>query len=377
MSMQLQLDINHFLATYWQRKPLFIKQGIANFCDPISPEEMAGLAMESEVQSRMVLRNQDEWQASCGPFSDFSPLAKNGATLLNQAVNHWHPASADLVELFHFIPNWRFDDLMISYSTPEGGVGPHIDQYCVFIIQGQGKRHWRVGKRQALAEFTSSQALRHCGPFEACIDVIMEPGDILYIPPGCPHEGYAVEPALNYSVGFRAPDQKELLNDFTDHLLQQQMSFARYSDPELTRDHHYGEISLHETNKLGQLLTDLIREPDVILPFLGQHFSSSNHELDILPLEPDQQWHQDDLLAALASGEYAEKVAGLKFLYLAGLANTLFVNGETVKIPSEAYSDYQQLTLPNCNQMLIQKILKGRHYQPLLDWFNAGYLYLV
>ncbi|MFO6422015.1 JmjC domain-containing protein [Motilimonas sp. KMU-193] len=377
MSMQLQLDITHFLTTYWQRKPLFIKKGIANFSDPISPEEMAGLAMENEVQSRMVLRNEDEWQASCGPFSDFSPLTKNGATLLNQAVNHWHPASADLVELFNFIPNWRFDDLMISYSTPEGGVGPHIDQYCVFIIQGQGKRHWRVGEQQTLTEFTSGQALRHCGPFSACIDVVMEPGDILYIPPGCPHEGYAVEHALNYSVGFRAPDQKELLNDFTDHILQQQISFQRYSDPELTSDNHYGEISRHETNKLGQLLADLVQQPEFLLPFLGQHFSSSNHEIDILALEQEQQWQQHDLLAALEDGEYAEKVAGLKFLYLAGLPNTVFVNGETFTIPAPAYSDYQQLTSAGCNQMIIQKILKSPHHQVLLDWFNAGYLYLL
>ena len=377
MAMELQLYINHFLGTYWQRKPLFVKQGIINFRDPISPEEMAGLAMEEEVQSRMVMRNNGKWQAQCGPFSDFSPLEKNGATLLNQAVNHWHDPCEDLVELFRFIPNWRFDDLMISYSSPEGGVGPHIDQYCVFIIQGQGKRHWRVGVQQDLEEYTSDKALKHCGPFQACIDVVMEAGDILYIPPGCPHEGYAVENALNYSLGFRAPDQKELLNDFTDHLLQQEQRFTRYSDPELSANQHYGAISAHETNKLTALLTELVQQPEVILPFLGQHFSSSSHELDLLPLASDEHWDKANLLAALTSGEYAKKVAGLKFIYLANLANTIFVNGQQYEIAPHAMVDYQRLCEPACNQTVLINIMKSDDYQPLLTWFNAGYLYLV
>ncbi|MDO6525824.1 cupin domain-containing protein [Motilimonas sp. 1_MG-2023] len=376
MTMQLQLDINHFLSTYWQRKPLFIKQGIANFSDLISPEEMAGLAMEEEVQSRMVMRKDGKWQAQCGPFTDFSPLENNGATLLNQAVNHWHPPCGDLVELFQFIPNWRFDDLMISYSTPEGGVGPHIDQYCVFIIQGQGKRHWRVGEKQDLEEFTSDQALKHCGPFQACIDVVMEPGDILYIPPGCPHEGYAIESSLNYSVGFRAPDQKELLNDFTDHLLQQDRSYTRYSDPELRAEQNYGEINAHETNKLTALLSDLVNQPDVILPFFGQHFSSSNHELDILPLAEQEQWDQVSLIEALAAGENAEKVAGLKFIYLTQLPNSVFVNGLQYQVDSNVWSDYQSLCQAGCNQIAMLKILQSKYYQPLLSWFNLGYFFI-
>lgn len=371
---ELTIDIDHFLRHYWQKKPLFVKQGLRDFVDPITAEEMAGLAMEPEVQSRLVAINDGKWQAKCGPFDDFSRLNQKGATLLNQAVNHWHEPSAALVTLFQFIPNWRFDDLMISYSTPEGGVGPHIDQYCVFIIQGQGKRHWRVGEKQDLTEFTSDKALKHCGPFEACIDVVMEPGDILYIPPGCPHEGYAVETALNYSVGFRAPDQKELVNDFTDHLLQQTLTFQRYSDPELTQDNHYGEISQHETRKLSALLTDLISQPDIFLPFIGQHFSSSNHDMDIVPLAENMT--ANELVLALGEGAEVHKVAGLKFLYLAELSNVIFVGGEQYTVPESAYQAYKNICDKGVHHQDLQDILQQTSAETLLTWFNLGYLYL-
>ncbi|WP_158587077.1 cupin domain-containing protein [Motilimonas pumila] len=371
---KLNIDIDHFLSQYWQKKPLFVKQGIVDFVDPISAEEMAGLAMEPEVQSRLVSLNDGKWQAECGPFQDFSRLAQDGATLLNQAVNHWHEPSASLVKLFHFIPNWRFDDLMISYSTPKGGVGPHIDQYCVFIIQGQGKRHWRVGEKQDLAEFTSDKALKHCGPFEACIDVVMEPGDILYIPPGCPHEGYAVEAALNYSVGFRAPDQKELLNDFTDHLLQQEACWQRYSDPELTQANLYGEISRHESDKLSTLLQSLINQPEVILPFFGQHFSSSNHELDILPLT--QEMTADTLHSALLEGAIVRKVPGLKFIYLAQRPNSIFVAGEQYDVSNNQSQYYRNLCNPEVQQADIDEILASNDAKTLLTWFTLGYLFL-
>ena len=122
-----------------------IKQGFSNFQDPLDANELAGLAMEDSIESRIVTNHNNEWQSYRGPFEDFEQLTEQHSTLLVQAVDHWHNDAAQLLEPFRFIPNWRIDDLMISYSTPGGGVGPHLDQYDVFIIQGEGKRHWRVG----------------------------------------------------------------------------------------------------------------------------------------------------------------------------------------------------------------------------------------
>ncbi len=140
---ELNLDINDFLDTYWQKKPTVIKQGFIDFEDPIMPDEMAGLAMEEELESRLIYQEEGQWQALSGPFTSFERLENDGATLLVQAVDHWHPDAQELIRPFRFLPNWRIDDLMISYSTPKGGVGPHMDNYDVFIIQGLGKRHWR------------------------------------------------------------------------------------------------------------------------------------------------------------------------------------------------------------------------------------------
>ncbi|MDK1271116.1 cupin domain-containing protein, partial [Cronobacter sakazakii] len=139
MAYQLNLNSPEFLETYWQKKPVVLKQAFANFIDPITPDELAGLAMEPEVDSRLVSHKNGKWHASHGPFEHFDGLGETGWSLLAQAVNHWHAPSAELVRPFRVLPDWRLDDLMISYSVPGGGVGPHIDQYDVFIIQGMGR----------------------------------------------------------------------------------------------------------------------------------------------------------------------------------------------------------------------------------------------
>ncbi|WP_199529685.1 cupin domain-containing protein [Pseudoalteromonas sp. bablab_jr010] len=286
-----QLTINsltqeQFLAEYWQKKPLLIKQGFKDFADPIEPEELAGLAMEESIESRIVTNHSDDWQAYHGPFEGFSLLTEKHSTLLVQAVDHWHSDAAQLLEPFRFIPNWRIDDLMISYSTPGGGVGPHLDQYDVFIIQGEGKRHWRVGLPDAnLKQFAQNKSLLQVEQFPAVIDCVLEPGDILYIPPGCPHEGYAVENALNYSVGFRAPNQRDLLSQFADHLIDTELGNQRYGDAELKLRSSKGELNQTEAEKVKQLMIAAINDDAVFKTWLGNSMSQPKHDMDLAPLE--------------------------------------------------------------------------------------------
>lgn len=140
--------------------------------------------MEPEVDSRLVSLKNGKWQASNGPFEHFDGLGETGWSLLAQAVNHWHMPAAELVRPFRVLPDWRLDDLMISFSVPGGGVGPHIDQYDVFIIQGMGSRRWRVGDKLPMRQFCPHPALLHVDPFPPIIDEDLQPGDILYIPPG-------------------------------------------------------------------------------------------------------------------------------------------------------------------------------------------------
>ena len=315
-----QLSINsltqeQFLAQYWQKKPLLIKQGFKDFTDPIEPEELAGLAMEESIESRIVTNHSNDWQAHHGPFEDFSLLTEKHATLLVQAVDHWLNEAAQLLEPFRFIPNWRIDDLMISYSTPGGGVGPHLDQYDVFIIQGQGKRHWRVGMPDAnLRQFAQNKSLLQVEQFPAVIDCVLEPGDILYIPPGCPHEGYAVENALNYSVGFRAPNQRDLLSQFADHLIDTELGNQRYSDAELKLRDSKGELKEFEAENVKQLMIAAINDDAVFKTWLGNNMSQPKHEMDLAPLE--EPYTLDNLLELLRDDEVVfERLGGTRAIY--------------------------------------------------------------
>ncbi|WP_289075963.1 cupin domain-containing protein [uncultured Pseudoalteromonas sp.] len=334
-----QLKINNlceqeFLNQYWQKKPLLIKQGFTDFQDPIEAEELAGLAMEESIESRIVTNHNNDWQAYQGPFEDFEKLTEQHATLLVQAVDHWHSDAAQLLHPFRFIPNWRIDDLMISYSTPKGGVGPHLDQYDVFIIQGQGKRHWRVGLPDpTLKQFAQNKKLLQVEQFEAVIDCILEPGDILYIPPGCPHEGYAIENALNYSVGFRAPNQQDLFSSFADHVIDTDSGQKRYTDHTLALRDSKGELLQSETDKVKTLMQALLNNDELFKHWLGNTLSQAKHEMDLAPLEEPITCEQmSDFIANNA--EEFERLGGVRAIYQQlEDALLLSINGENYPLP--------------------------------------------
>ncbi|KPZ53172.1 cupin domain-containing protein [Pseudoalteromonas sp. P1-25] len=334
-----QLKINtlseqEFLNQYWQKKPLLIKQGFTDFQDPIEAEELAGLAMEESIESRIVTNHNNDWQAYQGPFEDFEKLTEQHATLLVQAVDHWHSDAAQLLEPFRFIPNWRIDDLMISYSTPKGGVGPHLDQYDVFIIQGEGKRHWRVGLPDpTLKQFTQNKKLLQVEQFEAVIDCILEPGDILYIPPGCPHEGYAIENALNYSVGFRAPNQQDLFSSFADHIIDTDSGQKRYSDHTLTLRDAKGELLDSEANKVKTLMQALLNNDELFKQWLGNTLSQPKHEMDLAPLEAPLTCEQMSELIASNNDEF-ERLGGTRAIFQQCEDTLLLsINGENYLLP--------------------------------------------
>lgn len=324
-----QLGQSDFLKQYWQKRPLLIKGGFDEFEDPIEPEELAGLAMEENIESRLITNHDNNWQSYHGPFEDFTKLSDSHSTLLVQAVDHWHPLAAQLLEPFRFIPNWRIDDLMVSYSTPHGGVGPHLDQYDVFIIQGQGKRHWRVGLPDAnLKQFAQNSSLLQVEHFSAVIDTILEPGDILYIPPGCPHEGYAIENALNYSVGFRAPDQKDFLSNFADYLIDNESGTSRYTDSNLTLRPSKGELTDLEVSAIGNLMRDALNDPITLKAWLGDMLSQPKHEMDLAPLDPPIQ--VSELREYLNEAACIERAGGVRALYQnLGDKIALSINGET------------------------------------------------
>ncbi len=345
-----QLTINNlseqeFLSQYWQKKPLLIKQGFTDFEDPLDANELAGLAVEESIESRIITNHNNEWLAHHGPFEDFELLTEQNSTLLVQAVDHWHPDAAQLLEPFRFIPNWRIDDLMISFSTPGGGVGPHLDQYDVFIIQGEGKRHWRVGMPDSkLKQFAQNNSLLQVEQFPAVIDCILEPGDILYIPPGCPHEGYAVENALNYSVGFRAPNQQDLFSSFADHVIDTETGNVRYQDQNLQLRESKGELTNTEANKIKLLLQSLLDDEHLLKSWLGNTVSQPKHEMDLMP--PEELYSQAQVELLIADPDILfERLGGTRAIYQATDNSIIFsVNGQNYTLPLEDLTAVKCLT---------------------------------
>ena len=217
-----------FLDQYWQKKPLVIRQAFPDFKSVISPNELAGLAGEPRIESRLVIEKGvgGAWQLIDGPFSDkdFSVLPKTHWTLLVQDIDKHVPETREILMPFSFIPNWRFDDLMVSFAPKQGSVGAHTDGYDVFLLQGMGKRKWQVSAgplhKPALLENVDIQVL---ADFEPAQEWLLEPGDILYLPPHYGHHGVAMEDCMTFSIGFRAPNQSETLdaviNDLVEHSL--------------------------------------------------------------------------------------------------------------------------------------------------------------
>jgi len=370
MAYELNLDWPEFLEKYWQKQPVVLKKAFTNFVDPITPDELAGLAMEPEVDSRLVSHKNGEWQASNGPFEHFDGLGETGWSLLAQAVNHWHLPAAELVRPFRVLPDWRLDDLMISYSVPGGGVGPHIDQYDVFIIQGMGSRRWRVGDALPMRQFCPHPALLHVDPFTPIIDEDLEPGDILYIPPGFPHDGFTHETALNYSVGFRGPNTRDFISSFADYSLENDLGGDHYSDPDLTLRDHVGKVEEYELDRVRNMMHDLINQPEAFRQWFGRFATTPRHELDIAPAEPPYETHE--IVDALMQGDSLTRLSGLRVL---NVGDRFFVNSEALE--TEQYQAADAL----CRFRLIGKKELGDAVQDpafmavFTDLVNQGYWY--
>jgi 50S ribosomal protein L16 3-hydroxylase len=340
-----ELSVAEFLNEYWQKKPLLIKGGFKSFTDPLTADELAGLALEEEVESRIVSCSNKQWDMHNGPFEEFSAFGDKDWTLLVQAVDHWHPDAASLLDPFRFIPNWRIDDLMVSFSTPGGGVGPHLDQYDVFIIQGEGKRHWRVGMPDAsLQQLCPHPRLLQVSPFTACIDAVTEPGDILYIPPGCPHEGNSIENSLNYSVGFRAPAQKDLLTGLADHLIDNDITGRRYTDAGRSAATSVGAITETDLSQVQQLLLELVSDNAMLPSWFGNLITRAKHELDLN--EPDPHYGAEEIDEYLQEGSVLSRTGGLRCCYYQQCAQSdilLFINGDQITLPANELTTAQLL----------------------------------
>jgi 50S ribosomal protein L16 3-hydroxylase len=263
-----------FLKEYWHKKPLLVRGAIPGFKGLLSPNELAGLACEENVQSRLVSFAKGQWRCEQGPFPEkrFTKLPERDWTLLVQSVNHHMQEATDLLRKFNFIPYARLDDLMVSYAPDGGGVGPHFDSYDVFLLQGLGRRLWRIGEQTDLS-LIEDAPLRILKNFNTKQEWVLSAGDMLYLPPHLAHWGIAIGECMTYSIGFRAPSAEELAGEFLNYLQEKRVFEGRYTDPDLTLQTHPAEISQSMVNNVSAMLSGLNWNEDDVAEFLGEYLS--------------------------------------------------------------------------------------------------------
>ena len=374
-----------FLAEYWQKKPLLIKNAIPNFTGLLSPDELAGLACEDDVQSRIVKYKKGKWVADHGPFEDDDfaklpekPTPDNNWTLLVQSVNHHLPEGAALLQLFDFIPHARLDDLMVSYAPNGGGVGPHFDSYDVFLLQGQGKRLWRISEQTDLS-LVEGAPLRILQNFDTAQEWLVETGDLLYLPPHLAHWGIAVSDGeidcMTYSIGFRAPKNQELATEFLgfmqDKLNQDKLILdGIYQDADLTLQDHAAEIGKEMIAKVSANLQKIKWSDVVVAEFLGTYLSEP--KVDVI-------FDVNKKMALRAFSEKLEKIGislDLKSLMLFS-DDHFFLNGEMTKFTEESAAILKTLAdnrRINVSDLETYTPLDSALLQQMYDWYIAGYL---
>lgn len=374
-----------FLAEYWQKKPLLIRAAIPDYISPISADELAGLACSDDVESRIVLEKDGNlpWEIRHGPFDEqiFGQLPASHWTLLVQECNKHVPDLAVLLEQFNFIPNWRVDDVMVSYAAPQGSVGPHVDQYDVFLLQGMGQRRWQIhSNKSEHLDFIPDTDLRILKQFEAEQEWILEPGDMLYLPPGIAHYGVALDDCMTFSVGFRAPSHYDLLTHFAENQfsgIADPFLIPRYEDPDLALNENCGEITESALEKITDTIQAYAGNANNIKRWFGRFITEPKNDTDVLHCE--ETYSTEQLRNILASQDYVcrSEYARFSFIINSDDSTYLYVNGQEYLLKGNTQSFAPTI----CNQRRFDKntisnLLNNPDCEVLiLEFFNNGYLY--
>ena len=266
------LSADQFFSEYWHKKPLVIRQAIPGFSPLLSPSELFALAEQDDVESRLISFFKQHWEMKNGPISKLPLKEKKDWTLLVQGVNLHNDAADNLLRQFRFISDARLDDLMISYAADNGGVGPHFDSYDVFLLQAHGQRRWQIGAQKDLS-LIEGMPLKILSNFIPEQEFILEPGDMLYLPPQYAHDGVAIGECMTYSIGFRAPSYQELGESFLGFMSDTIDLPGRYEDPELQATIHPAELSTAMVEKIGAEIAKIKFSEEDITIFIGEYMS--------------------------------------------------------------------------------------------------------
>lgn len=271
------LSPHNFMRRHWQKKPLLVRQAMPGGLDLVSRAQLVALASNDEVESRLIVQRGSGWSLRHGPLARAAlpPFKQPRWTLLVQGMDlHW-PAARAVLDRFRFVPDARLDDVMVSYATDGGGVGPHVDSYDVFLLQTMGRRRWRIGRVRTPA-LVPDVPLKILANFEPEHEWLLEPGDMLYLPPGWGHDGVAEGECMTCSVGFRAAGRDELARDVLQRMLDGADADERgplYRDPKLAATTEPGRIPIELQAFAAGAVTRLLADPNALACALGEVLS--------------------------------------------------------------------------------------------------------
>jgi 50S ribosomal protein L16 3-hydroxylase len=359
-----------FLTRRWQREPHLFRRAFPGFESPLPPEDLAALACRDDVESRLVLEQGGAmpWELRDGPFDDddFAALPATHWTLLVHEVDRIVPEVAALLERFRFVPNWRLDDVMVSYAAPRGSVGAHVDRYDVFLLQGAGRRRWRIDSRPLeREELRPDVELPVLARFTPDREWVLEPGDMLYLPPGIAHEGVALDACMTFSIGFRAPSRREAAAGMLRSLIESSEPDVRYAGGGIAGDDP-GRLDDAVLDWVGATLRGLLDDRESLARWFGRFVTEPRRAS---PAEPaDGPTVPAELVARLRSGGKLRRraVPELAWFPRDDGGAILFAAGESIELSAEL--------APCAPRICGSGVLDGTTLAPFLDRPGCGAL---
>jgi 50S ribosomal protein L16 3-hydroxylase len=357
-----------FLARHWQKRPLLVRGAWPGLQDPASVSDLFRLAARDDCESRVVVRRGARWDLRQGPFR---PAALRGMpaerwTILVQGLNHFVPAADRMMRRLAFVPWARLDDLMVSYAAPGGGVGPHVDSYDVFLLQGSGRRRWQIATRGP-RELDPRAPLKILKRFRAEREWVLEPGDMLYLPPGVAHDGVALEPCFTYSIGFRAPSVRELGTEFLAFLQDRlDLPDTLYADPDLRPARAPAQLDDTLVERCARMIRRVRWSRRDVEAFIGCYLS-----------EPKPHVHFTPPRRPLAPPAFVRACArrGIALAPATGLlyrGRRFFANGEVVDAPAAARRLLARLA--DARAFGAGTSITPEAARLLYTWYRAGWL---
>ncbi len=351
------ISVDDFLTHYWQKRPLVIRGAFPDFEMPFTAQELAGIACETDVPSRIIVERglmpkPTPWQTKQSPFTDedFTSLPDTHWTFLVNDLERYIPELGNLIEPFRFIPDWRIDDVMVSYAADQGSVGPHVDEYDVFLIQGEGSRRWKITTDDNYSnELIPDISLAILKDFKTDREWLLEKGDMLYLPPNMPHYGIAEGECFTFSIGFRSPRTVDLLQNWMESFSDENTPYThelqkRYHDINRKIQDSSGEISHEDLHNLSQIMLEGIeRQKDNISIFLGKHLTESRGDI------PASDHHEDH---PFDENYNYERESWLRFSYFEDKDDKdevedkklhFFASGQHIELPLEKKAEIQEL----------------------------------